>query len=215
MFQQGCWIIIPRKSCAMDGAAGELCYTKTMHIIVGLGNPTKEYEGTRHNVGFMCIDRIAESHNIAVMEKKHKSMIGKGFINGEKVVLVKPLTFMNLSGEAVREVLDYYKLSPEDDLIVLYDDISLPVGKLRIRPKGSAGGHNGIKNIIKHTGTDVFKRIKVGVGEKPSRMDLADYVLGHFDEEDKKLIDESLDRVLSAIDLLVRDETDEAMNKFN
>lgn len=186
-----------------------------MHIIVGLGNPTKEYEGTRHNIGFMCIDKIADDYGIEVLTLKHKSLIGKGIIDGEKVILVKPQTYMNLSGEAVQEVLAYYKLDAQDSLIVLYDDIDLPVGKLRVRPKGSAGGHNGIKNIIAHTGTQEFKRIKVGVGCKPEGTDLVNHVLGHFNTEDKKTIDESLGLVSEAVKLLVHDETDEAMNKYN
>ena len=134
-----------------------------MHLIVGLGNPTKQYEGTRHNVGFETIDRIAAENQIRVEEKKHKALYGSGYIEGEKVILAKPQTFMNLSGESVRELSDYYKI-PAENIIVIYDDISLDVGQLRIREKGSAGGHNGIKNIILHLGTEVFPRIKVGVG---------------------------------------------------
>ena len=154
-----------------------------MNIIVGLGNPTREYENTRHNIGFMAIDALAEKYNISVLDCKHKALIGKGIINGNKVVLVKPLTYMNLSGEAVRAVIDYYKADAESELIVIYDDVSLDVGQLRIRKKGSAGGHNGIKNIIAHLGHDVFMRIKIGVGEKPKGYDLADYVLGHLDRK--------------------------------
>ena len=138
-----------------------------MHIIVGLGNPTREYCNTRHNIGFDVIDKLADMYSIDVLEKKHKALIGKGMINGEKVILAKPQTYMNLSGESVRELVDYYKIEEETQLIVIYDDISLDVGQLRIRKKGSAGGHNGIKNILKHLGHDVFPRIKMGVGEKP------------------------------------------------
>ena len=148
-----------------------------MKIIVGLGNPTKEYAGTRHNVGFSVIYNISDAYNIPVETKKHKALIGKGIIEGEKVILAMPQTYMNLSGESVRELMDYYKCDLSD-LIVIYDDISLDVGQLRIRKKGSAGGHNGIKNIIANLGTDVFPRIKIGVGEKPKKYDLADYVLG-------------------------------------
>ena len=128
-----------------------------MHLIVGLGNPTKQYEGTRHNVGFETIDRIAAENQIRVEEKKHKALYGSGYIEGEKVILAKPQTFMNLSGESVRELSDYYKI-PAENIIVIYDDISLDVGQLRIREKGSAGGHNGIKNIILHLGTEIFPR---------------------------------------------------------
>ena len=151
-----------------------------MFIIVGLGNPSKEYEGTRHNAGFEVIDRIADKYNISVDTKKHRALIGKGIIGGQKVILAKPQTFMNLSGESVRSLLDYYKVDEEQEFIVIYDDISLDNGQIRIRAKGSAGGHNGIKNIIAHLGGQVFPRVKVGVGEKPSKYDLADYVLGHL-----------------------------------
>lgn len=186
-----------------------------MYIIAGLGNPGRQYENTRHNVGFFCIDKLAEKYNIPVLECKHKAMIGKGYIEGQKVILVKPQTFMNLSGESIREILQYYKAETETELIVLYDDISLAPGALRIRKKGSAGGHNGIKNIIAQTGTDVFKRIKIGVGEKPAGYDLADYVLGHFSSSEKKEIDAACERAVEAISLLVREEVDMAMNRFN
>ena len=186
-----------------------------MYIIVGLGNPEKKYFTTRHNIGFMAIDTIAEKYNIRVEEAKHKALIGKGVIEGQKVILVKPLTYMNLSGESVREVADYYKVDPESEIIVVYDDISLPVGQLRIRPKGSAGGHNGIKNIIAHLGTEKFMRIKVGVGEKPSKMDLADYVLGHFTDEELKLEKEAFDKVTDAVNLIMADNVEKAMNLYN
>lgn len=148
-----------------------------MVIIAGLGNPTKEYEHTRHNVGFDTIDCIADQYGISINEKKHRALVGKGMIEGQKVILLKPQTFMNLSGESIRAAVDFYKVDEKEELIVIYDDISLPPGQLRIRKKGSAGGHNGIKNIIAHLGHDTFMRIKVGVGEKPAGYDLADYVL--------------------------------------
>ena len=138
-----------------------------MFIIAGLGNPGKDYKNTRHNIGFDVIDLIAERHNISVIEKKHKAIIGKGVIDGYKVILVKPQTYMNLSGESLREIIDYYKVDPQSELIVISDDISLNPGNIRIRKKGSAGGHNGLKNIIAHLGHDSFHRIKMGVGEKP------------------------------------------------
>lgn len=185
-----------------------------MKIIVGLGNPTREYEGTRHNVGFSVIYAISDKYNIKVDTKKHKALIGKGIIEGEKVILAMPQTYMNLSGESVRELLDYYKCDNED-VIVIYDDISLDVGKLRIRAKGSAGGHNGIKSIISHLGTQEFPRIKVGVGEKPARMDLADYVLGRFSKEEQPLIRESVDKASDAVALMLREDISAAMNKFN
>ena len=186
-----------------------------MYIIVGLGNPGKRYENTRHNTGFSVIDVIAEKNGISVLEKKHKAVIGKGNIEGQKVILVKPQTYMNLSGECVREIVDYYKVDEKSRLIVIYDDVSMDVGRLRIRKKGSAGGHNGIKNIILHLGHDVFQRIKIGVGEKPESYDLADYVLGHFTSEEVKKIKESAVLANEAVRLIVWDETEAAMNRFN
>lgn len=186
-----------------------------MYIIVGLGNPTREYKNTRHNIGFDVIDRLADMFSISVLEKKHKALVGKGMINGVKVILAKPQTYMNLSGESVRELVDYYKVDEETELIIIYDDISLDVGQLRIRKKGSAGGHNGIKSIISHLGTDVFPRIKMGVGEKPKGYDLADYVLGHFSKEERSVMDESIELSVKAVELMVRDEIDEAMNLYN
>lgn len=186
-----------------------------MYIIVGLGNPTKEYQNTRHNIGFDVIDKLADMCSISVLEKKHKALIGKGILNGQKVILAKPQTYMNLSGESVRELVDYYKVDEETELIVIYDDISLDVGQLRIRKKGSAGGHNGIKNIILHLGTDVFPRIKMGVGEKPKGYNLADYVLGHFKKEEREIMDESIVTAIKALELMVTDEIGEAMNQYN
>lgn len=186
-----------------------------MVIIAGLGNPTREYENTRHNVGFMAIDALAEQYNIGLTECKFKSLVGKGMINGNKVILVKPLTYMNLSGEAIKAVIEYYKVDAESELIVIYDDVSLDVGQLRIRKKGSAGGHNGIKNIIANLGHDAFLRIKIGVGEKPKGYDLADYVLGHFSKEERAVMDESLVKVDGAVNLMLADKVDEAMNQYN
>ena len=185
-----------------------------MHLIVGLGNPTKQYEGTRHNVGFETIDRIAAENQIRVEEKKHKALYGSGYIEGEKVILAKPQTFMNLSGESVRAIMDFYKCTVED-LIVVYDDIDLDVGKLRIRQKGSAGGHNGMKNIIQHVGSQEFVRIRVGVGKKPDHMDLADYVLSRFGKEDLANIRESCGNACDAVETILADGTVAAMNKFN
>ena len=186
-----------------------------MYIIAGLGNPTKEYNNTRHNIGFDVIDEIAEAIGISVTEKKHKAFIGKGIINGEKVILAKPQTYMNLSGESIRELVDYYKVDEKSQLIVIYDDISLDVGQLRIRKKGSAGGHNGIKSIISHLGHDTFLRIKMGVGEKPKGYDLADYVLGHFKKEERVIMNDSCRAAFKAVSLMVEDETDKAMNLYN
>lgn len=186
-----------------------------MYIIVGLGNPSKEYDNTRHNIGFAAIDALADKYNIAVNEVKHKAMLGKGVIEGAKVILVKPLTYMNLSGEAVRAIVDYYKIDEESELIVIYDDISLDVGQLRIRKKGSAGGHNGIKNIILHTGGQKFPRVRVGVGEKPADYDLADYVLGHFSKEENVEIEDRLKTACDAIVCIMNEDCAAAMNKYN
>ena len=186
-----------------------------MFVIVGLGNPGKKYENTRHNVGFMAIDALAEKYGISVTEKKHKALCGTGVIEGVKVMLVKPQTFMNLSGESVGDVINFYKLDPEEEMLVIYDDISLAPGNIRIRRKGSAGGHNGIKSLISHLGTQGFMRIKIGVGEKPSGWDLADYVLGHFTEEDISKIKEIMPDVISAAGLMAQGDVAKAMNDFN
>lgn len=186
-----------------------------MFIIVGLGNPSKEYEGTRHNAGFEVIDRIADKYNISVDTKKHRALIGKGIIGGQKVILAKAQTFMNLSGESVRSLLDYYKVDEEQEFIVIYDDISLDNGQIRIRAKGSAGGHNGIKNIIAHLGGQVFPRVKVGVGEKPSKYDLADYVLGHFSKEEQVLMDEGYAHAVHAVEMILEGDISAAMNEYN
>ena len=186
-----------------------------MYIIVGLGNPERKYDGTRHNIGFSALTVLADTYGISMDIKKHKAVCGKGVIEGQKVLLAMPQTYMNLSGESVRELVDYYKIDPEQELIVIYDDINLAPGKLRIRPKGSAGGHNGIKNIIAHLGSQVFPRIRVGVGEKPKGWDLADYVLGHFSKEDRGLVDDALKRAAGAVELMVQGEVDQAMNQFN
>ena len=186
-----------------------------MYIIVGLGNPGKEYENTRHNAGFNSIDVLADKYNINIREAEHKALVGKGYIEGQKVILVKPQTYMNNSGEAVREITDYYKVDPESEIIVLYDDISLPVGTLRIRDKGSAGGHNGIKSIIQHLGTQVFLRIKVGVGDKNPNMDLVNHVLGHFDKDDSAVMKESFAKAAEAAVMMLGGDIERAMNIYN
>lgn len=186
-----------------------------MYIIVGLGNPGKEYENTRHNIGFSVIDSMAQEYRISVLEIKHRAQIGKGYINGQRVILAKPLTYMNLSGESVRALTDYYKIDTETELIVIYDDISMDVGQLRIRKKGSAGGHNGIKSIISHLGSDVFQRIKMGVGDKKPGCDLADYVLGHFDKSERDMIDQSIRNASAAAVMMMQEGADAAMNQYN
>ena len=186
-----------------------------MFVIVGLGNPDKKYEGTRHNIGFDAIDALSRKYNIPVKEKKHKALVGTGAIEGCRVMLVKPLTYMNLSGESVGEIMNFYKLDPEEELLVIFDDISLAPGNIRIRKKGSAGGHNGIKSIIAHTGTMNFKRIKIGVGEKPKDWDLADYVLGRFDASDRRKVDDAIADAMEATKRIACDDIDGAMNDFN
>ena len=174
-----------------------------MYVIVGLGNPDKKYEHTRHNIGFDVIDALADKYNISVTDKKHKALCGSGVIEGMKVLLVKPQTYMNLSGESVAEVMNFYKLDPDEEMIVIFDDISLEPGRIRIRKKGSAGGHNGIKSIIAMTGTQGFSRIKVGVGEKPQGWDLADHVLGRFSSEDREKVEEAIGHAMDAAVLMM------------
>lgn len=188
---------------------------KEMFIIAGLGNPGRQYEGTRHNIGWQVIDELADKYNIRVMESKFKGLIGKGIINGEKVILLKPLTYMNLSGESVGEAVNFFKIDETKELIVVADDISLDVGHIRMRKKGSAGGHNGLKNIIAHLGHEEFIRIKMGVGDKPAGYDLADYVLGHFSKEEEKIIAESKKTAVLAIETIMSDGIDKAMNLYN
>lgn len=173
-----------------------------MYIIVGLGNPGDKYAATRHNIGFDAITRISDDYNIPLDFKKHKALCGKGYIEGKKVILAQPQTYMNLSGESVRELADYYKAAA-DELVIIYDDISLDVGQLRIRGRGSAGGHNGIKSIIQHLGTQEFPRIKIGVGDKPRGWDLADYVLGRFPNGEEEQVREALREASKAVKIIV------------
>lgn len=186
-----------------------------MFLIVGLGNPGRQYEHTRHNAGFDVMDALAEKYNISISESGHKALFGKGMIGGQKVILAKPQTFMNLSGESVAELLHYYKIDPEEELLVIFDDISLAPGNIRIRKKGSAGGHNGIKNIIAHLGTQEFPRIKVGVGAKPPKMDLADYVLSRFGAEEQKIMDEAFGEAAEAAVMMMTAGAERAMNHYN
>ncbi len=186
-----------------------------MFIIVGLGNPGKEYDNTRHNMGFRVIDRLSDKYGIDVTAKKHKALVGKGVIDGNKVVLAKPQTFMNLSGESVRELLDFYKVDETSELIIVYDDITLDVGNIRVRKNGSAGGHNGMKSIIAHVGHNEFMRVRVGIGEKPPKMDLADWVLGHFPKTDEEGVNEGTLKATEALLMLMDGKVDDAMNRFN
>ena len=185
-----------------------------MYIIAGLGNPGEKYDNTRHNAGFLTIDALADRYGIDVREKAHKALIGKGVIEGQKVILAKPQTYMKLSGESIRALVDYYKVTQEE-LVIIFDDISLEPGQLRIRKKGSAGGHNGLKSIIAHLGPQEFTRIKVGVGEKPPRMDLADYVLGRFAKEEQDTMKEAFETAAKAAVAIMTEGADAAMNQYN
>lgn len=183
-----------------------------MFLIVGLGNPGNEYEDTRHNIGFKVVDNIAKEYNIEINRQKFKGIYGEGFIDKEKIILLKPTTYMNLSGESVRAVVDFYNID-NDHILVIYDDISLEIGTLRIREKGSAGGHNGIKSIIAHLGSDVFSRIKVGVGQP--NVDLIKYVLGKFTQEEKVVVSESIEASTKAAREIINNDVKTAMNQFN
>lgn len=183
-----------------------------MFLIVGLGNPGSEYNGTRHNIGFEAVDYIADKYNIELNRIKFKGIFGEGMINGKKVILLKPTTYMNLSGESIREVVNFYKISNEE-IIVIYDDISLEVGRLRIREKGSHGGHNGIKSIIANLSTDVFPRVKIGVGGPKG--DLVSHVLGKFSNSEIEILRETIIATSEAVSTMITKDTNEAMNKFN
>ncbi|NLY42878.1 MAG: aminoacyl-tRNA hydrolase [Clostridiaceae bacterium] len=186
-----------------------------MYLIVGLGNPGAQYAGTRHNVGFEVIDYLSSVYNINMSRLKHKALIGEGFIQGNKVILAKPQTYMNLSGESVRDLKEWYKLD-NSNIIVIYDDISLQLGRIRIRAKGSDGGHNGVKSIIYQMQSDVFPRIKIGIGQ-PSHpdYDLADYVLGKFSREELEILIPSLKKAAEAVPVIIQAGVNVAMNKFN
>ncbi|PKM85292.1 MAG: aminoacyl-tRNA hydrolase [Firmicutes bacterium HGW-Firmicutes-11] len=184
-----------------------------MYVIVGLGNPGRRYENTRHNVGFLTVDLLGEKHGIKVNKLKHKALIGEGTISGHKVLLVKPQTYMNLSGQSVREVVAYYKIAPEE-LIVVYDDIDLPVGRMRIRESGSAGTHNGMRSIIYDLQFDDFPRVRIGIGGE-RKMHLADFVTGGFRREEKAIIEQIITRAVESLECILSSGIGRAMNEFN
>lgn len=185
-----------------------------MYLIVGLGNPGTDYAATRHNIGFDMVTYLSDQYNIPLRSRENKAIVGKGMIGGQKVMLAQPQTFMNLSGESVRALLDYYKIDIEE-LIIIYDDISLPVGQIRVRPKGSAGGHNGIKNIIQHLRTEEFARIKIGVGAKPEGGDLVKHVLGRFSREEDGMIRDVFALAEEALIAMLDEDVASAMNRVN
>ena len=183
-----------------------------MYIIVGLGNPGKQYENTRHNMGFLAVDLLAEKYNIDVNKIKFKALVGEGRIAGQKVLLVKPQTYMNLSGEAVRQAMDFYKIVPEE-LIVIYDDIDIPTGTFRIRKKGSPGTHNGMRNIFQHIQTNDFPRIRVGIGK--AKGDMVNHVLGNFSKEEGVLVTKCIKACDDIVEEIMKNGAQSAMNKYN
>ena len=185
-----------------------------MYFIVGLGNPGLQYENTRHNVGFMTIDYLANKYDIDVRKSKFKSLYGQGEISDHKVMLIKPQTYMNNSGEAVRELINFYKFDI-DKLIVIYDDIDIDFGTIRIRKKGSAGSHNGMKSIIYQIQDDQFPRIKVSIGKKPEKWDLANFVLSGFSKEEVKILEDEIRLAVEGIEIILEEDIDKAMNKCN
>lgn len=183
-----------------------------MFLIAGLGNPGREYVDTRHNVGFEAVSVLSSYYDIPLKKIKHKALIGEGKIGGERVILAQPQTFMNNSGEAVREIADFYKIAP-NDIIVIYDEAALGVGRIRIRPSGSAGGHNGMKSIIYHLGSDEFPRVRFGIGE--ARGDMANYVLGRFTKEETALMIDAVKNIPDIVSLIIAGKLADAMNKYN
>ena len=185
-----------------------------LFIIVGLGNPGTRYDNTRHNVGFDAVDLLANKHNIKISKLKHKALSGEGTVGGQKVILVKPQTFMNLSGESVRDIIEWYKI-PLSNVIIIYDDVDLATGKIRVRPKGSAGTHNGMRSILYNIQSQDFPRIRIGIGRPPEGWDLADYVLSKFKSDDRKLMDVSIENAAEAAEAIIKSSAEEAMNKYN
>jgi len=185
-----------------------------LFVIVGLGNPGAKYENTRHNVGFDTVEFLSKRHDIRLGKLKHKALIGDGEIGGRKVILAKPQTFMNLSGESVREIVEWYKI-PVKNIIIIYDDIDLPVGKLRLRPKGSAGTHNGMRSVIYQLQSEEFPRIRIGIDKPPEGWDLISYVLSRFSADERKKIDEAVEKAADAVETILKSGIDSAMNKYN
>jgi len=185
-----------------------------MYVIAGLGNTGARYENTRHNLGFDAIDLLAEKYDIKVNKLKHKALIGEGFINNEKVLLAKPQTYMNLSGESIREILEWYRVEP-GNLIVIYDDADIPLGRIRVRPSGSSGSHNGMKSVIYNIQSDAFPRVRIGIGKAPEGMDMMNYVLGKFSPEERKIVDAAVSDAVDAAVTIIVSGVEEAMGRFN
>ena len=186
-----------------------------MYVIAGLGNPGLSYRHTRHNIGFDALDVIAKRYSARFSKSEFRAKTASCVISGEKAVLVKPQTFMNLSGEAIGPLLNYYKEDPKTRLIVISDDVALDAGRIRVRKKGSAGGHNGLKNIIKHCGTEDFMRIRIGAGKLPAGQDMISFVLGRNDRNERQLLESAFERAADAVELIISSGVDEAMNRFN
>ncbi len=184
-----------------------------MFVIVGLGNPGRKYQNTRHNLGFITVDQLAEKHQIKVSKLAFKALVGDGIIANQKVLLVKPQTYMNLSGDSVRQIVQYYKIAPEN-LLVIYDDVDIETGKIRIRKKGSAGSHNGMKSIIYQIQSDEFPRVRIGIGGE-RRLSLRDFVTGGFSKEEKPLLEDAVQRSVGAIECIIAEGVDQAMNRYN
>ena len=184
-----------------------------MYIIAGLGNPGRKYEGTKHNIGFITVDALADRHDIKINKIKHKALVGEGFISGQKVLLVKPQTYMNLSGESLREIVDYYDIAIED-LIVIYDDLDVEIGGLRVRKKGSAGSHNGMKSIVQHLGSKDFPRVRVGIGQSKGA-DWKDFVLSKTSKTEEAILAESVKNAALAVECILSEGIDKAMNLYN
>ncbi|HHW00336.1 MAG TPA: aminoacyl-tRNA hydrolase [Clostridiaceae bacterium] len=185
-----------------------------LYLVAGLGNPGKEYVNTRHNVGFDTIDLISGRTGIQVSKVKCKALIGQGVIEGKKVILAKPQTFMNLSGESIRDLVEYYKIDIKN-VLVIYDDVDLPLGKLRVRSKGSAGTHNGMRSVIYHIQSDEFPRIRIGIGKPPEGWELADFVLGRFDSESRKIVEQCISKAADAAVDIIKSNVEYAMNIYN
>lgn len=183
-------------------------------VIIGLGNPGPRYANTRHNVGFDTIDLMADKYGIKVTKLKHKALSGDGTIEGHRVILVKPQTFMNLSGECVREIIEWYR-APLTNVIIIYDDIDIALGKVRVRPKGSSGSHNGMRSVLYHVQSEDFPRVRIGIGKPPEGWQLADYVLGRFGDDDKKIVSDSISKAAEAAAAIIKSGVEAAMNKYN